>query len=87
MNRSVPTSQGSKYLEALYLQLSLVANDVRIRSSPTPEDDEDEDEDASDTNAERDIRALGPLPSYVSSQLEFLVNEDGISALLSKLTS
>lgn len=89
LNRSVPISQGSKYLEALYLQLSLVASDVRIRSSTTREDEEEDedDDDASDIDAERVIRELGPLPSYVSGQLEFLVNEDGISALLSKFTS
>lgn len=88
LNRSVPTSQSSKYLEALYLQLSLVASDVRLRSSLTEEDDEDdEDENPSDINTRRSIRELGPLPPYISSQLEFLVNEDGISALLSRFTS
>lgn len=84
LNRSVPAPQGSRYLEALHLQLSLVATDIRVRSSPY---EEDEDDDVSDSSAEKDIRELGLLPPYVASQLEFLVNEDGISSLLSRFTS
>ncbi|RYP62392.1 hypothetical protein DL771_009764 [Monosporascus sp. 5C6A] len=86
LNRSVSKPQGSLYLEALYLQLSVVATDIRIRSAAYQENDDDDD-DASDTSAEKGIREVGPLPHYVTSQLEFLVNEDGISTLLTRFTS
>ncbi|RYP76986.1 hypothetical protein DL769_003521 [Monosporascus sp. CRB-8-3] len=88
LNRSVSKPQGSLYLEALYLQLSVVATDIRIRSTAYQEDDDDDDDDdASDISAEKGIKELGPLPHYVTSQLEFLVNEDGISTLLTRFTS
>ena len=69
--------------------MSLVANDIRIRSSTYDNEDEDDDDDDNtvDNSIEKKIREAGPLPQYVASQLEFLVNEDGISALLGRFMS
>ncbi|KAI6083670.1 hypothetical protein F4821DRAFT_244270, partial [Hypoxylon rubiginosum] len=82
LNRSNPTSQGSKYLEALYLQLSLLADDIRVRYSrhdpndaTIPENDNDETDDSA------------TLSTWMLDQLNFLVDEDGISELLSRFTS
>ena len=87
LNRSVPASQTPSFLEALHIQLSLVGNDIRKRSSIYEEDeDDDDDDDVSDKSAE-EAKGARQLPQYVTSQLEFLVNEDGISALLGKFTS
>ncbi|CAJ2504810.1 Uu.00g122040.m01.CDS01 [Anthostomella pinea] len=84
LNRAIPTSRGSKYLEALYLQLSLLAVDIRTRSNAPEElNDEDSYEEDEDTT----IQDFIPLPEYVSNQLDFLVNEDGIAELLSRFTA
>ncbi|KAI1333870.1 hypothetical protein F5Y15DRAFT_322780 [Xylariaceae sp. FL0016] len=87
LNRAVSTLQGSSYLEALYLQLSWLAVDIRHRFN-TPEvmnnnglyRQDDEDDGAH-------IKNSLPLPEYVVSQLDFLVNEDGIMELLSRFIS
>ncbi|KAK6850703.1 HECT-domain-containing protein [Apiospora arundinis] len=84
LNRAFSTSQGSVYLEALYQQLCPVIDDIRIRSAPQPAEDE---ADSSDDEDESAIRKANPLPAYVLHQLEFLVNENGISELLSRFTS
>ena len=86
LNRSVPASQTPSFLEALHIQLSLVGNDIRTRSSIYEENNDDDDDEISGKSAE-EVKGVRQLPQYVTSQLEFLVNEDGISALLGKLTS
>ncbi|KAK8130863.1 HECT-domain-containing protein [Apiospora sp. TS-2023a] len=84
LNRAVSTAQGSVYLEALYQQLCPLVDDIRVRSAPQPAEDE---ADSSDDEDESAIRKANPLPAYVLHQLEFLVNENGISELLSRFTS
>jgi ubiquitin-protein ligase E3 C len=81
LNRVAGSSQGLLYLQALYRQLSVLAADIRLRSSPREDDDEDDsdEQDASFTAT--------PIPVYVTKQLEYLVNEDGIAELLSRFTS
>ncbi|KAJ8126488.1 hypothetical protein O1611_g7150 [Lasiodiplodia mahajangana] len=83
LNRAVPKSRGSRYLEALYLQMSFLAPDIRLRSSPQERDDEYE----SDPDGDVDIQDFAPLPEYVTDQLGFLVNEDGIADLLNRFAS
>ncbi|KAI0909511.1 hypothetical protein F4823DRAFT_562821 [Ustulina deusta] len=84
LNRTVPASRGSRYLEALYLQMSFLAVDIRSRSNPSQEKD---DEYASDPEEDIEIPDFAPLPEYVVDQLEFLVNEDGIADLLNRFAS
>lgn len=84
LNRALSTAQGSVYLEALYQQLCPLVDDIRVRSAPQPAEDE---ADSSDDEDESAIRKANPLPAYVLHQLEFLVNENGISELLSRFTS
>ncbi|KAK8084705.1 HECT-domain-containing protein [Apiospora hydei] len=84
LNRALSTAQGSVYLEALYQQLCPLIDDIRIRSAPQPVEDE---ADSSDDEDESAIRKANPLPAYVLHQLEFLVNENGISELLNRFTS
>ncbi|TGJ80596.1 hypothetical protein E0Z10_g8155 [Xylaria hypoxylon] len=84
LNRAAPTSRGSKYLEALYLQMSFLAVDIRSRSNPPQERD---DEYASDPDEDTEIPDFAPLPEYIVNQLEFLVNEDGIADLLNRFAS
>ncbi|KAI8628459.1 hypothetical protein F5Y19DRAFT_140964 [Xylariaceae sp. FL1651] len=82
LNRAVPASQESKYLEALYLQMSLLAVDIRLRSNPR-----ENDEYSSDPDEDIEIQDFAPLPEYVVNKLEFLINEDGIADLLSRFAS
>ncbi|KAI0420784.1 hypothetical protein F5X98DRAFT_361511 [Xylaria grammica] len=84
LNRAVPVSRGSRYLEALYLQMSFLASDIRSRSNPPQERD---NEYASDTDEDTEIADVAPLPEYIINQLEFLVNEDGIADLLNRFAS
>ncbi|KAF2971697.1 hypothetical protein GQX73_g1809 [Xylaria multiplex] len=84
LNRAVPASRGSRYLEALYLQMSFLAVDIRSRSNPPQERD---DEYVSDPDEDIEMPDYAPLPEYIVSQLEFLVNEDGITDLLSRFAS
>jgi ubiquitin-protein ligase E3 C len=84
LNRAVPTSRGSRYLEALYLQMSYLAVDIRTRSHSPQEND---DEYASDPDEDTEIQEYAPLPEYVVKQLEFLVNDDGIIDLLGRFDS
>ncbi|KAI0467531.1 hypothetical protein F4859DRAFT_235678 [Xylaria cf. heliscus] len=83
LNRAAPVSRDSKYLEALYLQMSLLAADIRSRSNPHEKDDEY----ASDSDEDTEILDIVPLAEYVVDQLQFLVNEDGIADLLNRFTS
>ncbi|KAI1633710.1 hypothetical protein F4809DRAFT_652390 [Biscogniauxia mediterranea] len=83
LNRAIATSQGSTYLEALYLLLSFLTDDIRIRSTTPEEVDDTSDNESEDV----DLKDSAPLPEYVDSQLDFLVNEDGISELLNRFTS
>ncbi|XXG95838.1 ubiquitin-protein ligase (E3) [Hypoxylon texense] len=87
LNRSNPTSQGSKYLEALYLQLSLLVDDIRVRyGRHGPHDETDSSFDVSelgDNEADDSV----PFSTWMVDQLNFLVDEDGISELLSRFTS
>lgn len=82
LNRAIPAYRGSRYLEALYLQMSFLAFEIRSRSNP-----QEDDEYASDTDEDAEIRDVPPLPEYVVDQLEFLVNEDGIADLLNRFAS
>lgn len=84
LNRAAPVSRGSKYLEALHLQMSFLAVDIRLRSTPPQEENE---EFSSDPDEDTEIQDFTPLPEYVVSQLEFLVNDDGITDLLSRFAS
>ncbi|KAI0429995.1 hypothetical protein F5Y09DRAFT_331387 [Xylaria sp. FL1042] len=84
LNRAIPVSRGSRYLEALYLQMSFLAADIRSRSNRPQENDDDY---ASDPDEDTEIPDFAPLPDYVIDQLEFLVNEDGIADLLNRFTS
>lgn len=83
LNRAAPTSRGSRYLEALYLQMSFLASDIRLRSNPQEKDDEY----ASDPDEDIEIQDFAPLPEYVVDQLGFLVNEEGIADLLNRFAS
>ncbi|KAI0142706.1 hypothetical protein GGR57DRAFT_382441 [Xylariaceae sp. FL1272] len=76
LNKADSNAQGSQYLEALYLQMGYLAEEIRSRSRSSREADESDLED--------DIEMLdfSPLPAYVALQLNFLVNEDGIANLL-----
>ncbi|KAJ2988852.1 hypothetical protein NUW58_g3763 [Xylaria curta] len=81
LNRAAPASHSSLYLEALYLQMSFLAVDIRSRSN------QNDDEYTSDSDEDTKIRDFVPLPEYVVDQLEFLVNEEGIAGLLRRFTS
>ncbi|KAI0403292.1 hypothetical protein F4802DRAFT_315072 [Xylaria palmicola] len=83
LNRAVPASRGASYLEALYLQMSFLATEIRSRSNPQ----ENNDEYTSDSDEDTEIRDFTPLPEYVIGQLEYLVNEEGIADLFSRFTS
>ncbi|RYC62494.1 hypothetical protein CHU98_g3718 [Xylaria longipes] len=83
LNRAAPVSRDSRYLEALYLQMSFLAADIRSRSNPQEKDDEY----ASDSDKDTEIRDVAPLSEYVVDQLQFLVNEDGIADLLNRFAS
>jgi ubiquitin-protein ligase E3 C len=83
LNRAAPASRGSRYLEALYLQMSFLALDIRSRSNSQ----EKGDEYASDSDEDIVIQDFAPLPEYVADQLGFLVNEDGIADLLNRFAS
>ncbi|KAI1208169.1 uncharacterized protein F4807DRAFT_431838 [Annulohypoxylon truncatum] len=88
LNRIAPTSQGTKYLRALYLQLSILVDDIRVRYDRNSNllGTNNNDDNASDEN-DSDVEATTPLSAWVTDQLDFLVDEDGISELLSRLTS
>ncbi|KAH6647427.1 hypothetical protein BKA67DRAFT_577433 [Truncatella angustata] len=82
LNRASLASQGSAYLEALYRQLTELSSDIRLRGNPQHDDEESDDEaDVSD------LKSIGPLPPYVTDQLDSLVSEDCITELLSRFTS
>ncbi|KAI1827354.1 hypothetical protein F4861DRAFT_493858 [Xylaria intraflava] len=84
LNRAVSAPQHTDYLKALYLQMSSLADDIRLRSNPPQDGD---DEYTSDRDEDAEMQNAAPLPEYVVSQLEFLVNEDGIGDLLSRFAS
>ncbi|KAI0446329.1 hypothetical protein F4803DRAFT_504365 [Xylaria telfairii] len=83
LNRAAPVSRDSKYLKALYLQMSFLAADIRSRSNPQEKDDEY----ASDSDEDIEIPDVAPLAGYMVDQLQFLVNEDGITDLLNRFAS
>ncbi|KAI0888063.1 uncharacterized protein GGS22DRAFT_92937 [Annulohypoxylon maeteangense] len=88
LNRTTLTSQGTKYLEALYLQLSILVDDIRVRyhrdsSLLRSKDGDDNASDENDDEAEATTR----LSTWMTNQLDFLVDEDGITELLGRLTS
>ncbi|OTA61559.1 hypothetical protein K449DRAFT_406010 [Hypoxylon sp. EC38] len=87
LNRAAPTSQGTKYLEALYIQLSILVDDIRIRYGRHGILGEVNNND--DASEEGDVNAddSASLSAWVLSQLDFLVDEDGISELLRRFTS
>lgn len=80
---SAATCRDTAYLSALYLQLSILMTDIRARFA-TRELQPAED---TDKGQEPDSSHLTPLPEYVAKQLEFLVNDEGITALLHKFTA
>ncbi|GAP91296.1 putative HECT-domain-containing protein [Rosellinia necatrix] len=84
LNRAAPVSQDSRYLEALYMQMSFLAVDIRSRSTPPTETEDGYTSDSDEDTGEEDFV---PLPDYVVSQLEFLVNEDGIADLLNRFAT
>ncbi|KAI1777178.1 hypothetical protein F4818DRAFT_340321 [Hypoxylon cercidicola] len=87
LNRSNPTSQGSKYLEALYLQLSLLVDDIRVRyGRHGPHNGTNDSFDASE-RGDNEADDSVPFSTWMLDQLNFLVDEDGISELLSRFTS
>jgi ubiquitin-protein ligase E3 C len=83
LNRTLPVSQDSSYLEALYLQMSFLSVEIRSRSSPQGTDGGY----ASGLDEDIEIKDFEPLPEYVADQLGFLVNDDGITDLLSRFAS
>ncbi|KAI2628452.1 hypothetical protein GGR54DRAFT_636172 [Hypoxylon sp. NC1633] len=89
LNRAAPTTQGSQYLEALHLQLSLLVDEIRIRSerdsmsSQANSDDDSRIKQGSD----HDDKGSATLSAWGLKQLNFLVDEDGISELLRRFTS
>ncbi|KAI1100921.1 hypothetical protein F4804DRAFT_27727 [Jackrogersella minutella] len=88
LNKVAPTSQGTKYLEALYLQLSILVDDIRVRygrNDTLLETSKGNDEKSGDDDD--NVELSTPLSKWVLSQLEFLVDEDGISELLRRFTS
>ncbi|KAI1141704.1 hypothetical protein F5Y05DRAFT_271079 [Hypoxylon sp. FL0543] len=88
LNRAAPAFQGTKYLEALYLQLSILVDDIRIRYDRhgiISEVNNDEGDVSEEGGA--NVEDSAPLSTWVLSQLDFLVDEDGISELLSRFTS
>lgn len=88
LNRAAPTSQGSKYLEALYLQLSILVDDIRIRYSRHSSADEANNDDNKELIKREDENDDStPFATWILNQLDFLVDEDGISELLSRFTS
>ncbi|KAI1089849.1 hypothetical protein F5B19DRAFT_355885 [Rostrohypoxylon terebratum] len=86
LNRVNPTSQGTKYLEALYLQLSILVDDIRVRYDQGSILGTSNDDDTSGNNDDNE-EATAPLSMWMTNQLDFLVDEDGISELLGRLTS
>lgn len=85
LNRAMQTAQGSVYLDALYQQLCVLADDIRLR--PAQQTIPVEQEASSSDDEKSDAKDIGPLPFYVQQQLAFLVNEDGTTELLSRFTS
>ncbi|KAI1175220.1 hypothetical protein F4777DRAFT_340623 [Nemania sp. FL0916] len=83
LNRAVPASQDSSYLEALYLQMARIAPEIRSRLNPQEKDDVY----ASDHDEDVEIHDFTPLPEFVVQQLGFLVNDDGIADLLDRFAS
>ncbi|KAJ1324829.1 ubiquitin-protein ligase E3 C [Microdochium nivale] len=85
LSRTSAASQDATYLKALFLQLSNLAVDIRVRYNL------DEDPDAEQASDDEDLKmadpTLGALPVFVASQLEFLVNDEGISELLRRFTT
>ncbi|KAI5866134.1 hypothetical protein GGS23DRAFT_603515 [Durotheca rogersii] len=86
LNRAAPVSQGSKYLEALYLQLSILADDIRMRHGQHGNQNGLSHSDEASDDAIEDEDDF-PQSDWVFEQLDFLVNEDGISELLNRFTS
>lgn len=84
LNRVVSASHGFRYIEALYLQLSFLAADIRSRSNPPQDDD---DEYASDLDDDVTTSGVAPLPAYVINQLELLVSDEGIADLLNRFAT
>ncbi|KAK5633337.1 hypothetical protein RRF57_009051 [Xylaria bambusicola] len=84
LNRAASASEGSRYLEALYQQMSFLAADIRSRMNPPEESD---DEYASDPDEDMVTSSIAPLPEYVINQLETLVSEDGIADLLNRFAT
>ncbi|KAI1474868.1 hypothetical protein F4774DRAFT_318302 [Daldinia eschscholtzii] len=87
LNRAA-SSYGFKYLEALYLQLSILVDDIRIRYDRhgTRNEADGDNDDASENDGD-DVDDSTPLSTWALSQLDFLVDEDGISDLLSRFIS
>ncbi|OTB01915.1 hypothetical protein M426DRAFT_63280 [Hypoxylon sp. CI-4A] len=87
LNRAVPSSNGSKYLEALYLQLSILVDEIRIRNTHSNSTEADDNKDDKTELGDRNAEDSTSLSAWVLKQFDFLVDDAGISELLSKLTS
>ncbi|KAJ3577246.1 hypothetical protein NPX13_g3321 [Xylaria arbuscula] len=83
LNRVTSASRGSRYIEALYLQMSFLAADIRSRSNPLQDDDDEYSSDLDDDMAS----GVAPLPEYVIRQFELLVSEEGIADLLDRFAT
>ncbi|KAH7020935.1 uncharacterized protein B0I36DRAFT_367409 [Microdochium trichocladiopsis] len=85
LSRTSAGGQDTIYLRALYLQLSSLAVDIRLRYN------QDDSGDGDQISDDEDLKMLDPasstLPDFVAEQLEFLVNDDGISELLRRFTT
>ncbi|KAI1799328.1 hypothetical protein F4811DRAFT_111877 [Daldinia bambusicola] len=88
LNRAAFSSYGFKYLEALYLQLSILVDDIRVRYDRRGASNEAAGGNGETSEHEDDnVEDYTPLSTWALSQLDFLVDEAGISDLLSRFTS
>ncbi|KAI1648960.1 uncharacterized protein F4817DRAFT_48838 [Daldinia loculata] len=87
LNRAASSSYGVNYLEALYLQLSILVDDIRVRYDRHDTRNEAEGGNGDTSEHDDDTEDSAPLSTWVLNQLDFLVDEDGISDLLSRFTS
>jgi len=85
LSRASPGGQDTIYLRALYLQLSRLATDIRLRYNQ--EDALDDDQVSDEDDLAMVDPATSTLSRFVTDQLEFLVNDEGISELLRRFTT
>ncbi|KAI1434259.1 hypothetical protein GGR50DRAFT_663708 [Xylaria sp. CBS 124048] len=76
LNRAASTTQDPNYIKSMYLQLAGLSNEIH----PQDEDDEHSSDDVK-------VIRLNPFPEYVVTQLESLVDEDGIGDIIGRFAS